>query len=185
MASATPRVLRVAPATVAIFSVMLSPSVAMALLLLSRGTQLWDAALLSVLYVATLYGMCARTVELAPGQLVCKTGPLRKRIDLSRLVAARIVARPALTLELRFEGAAAYRRAFTVKPFTKAGVSAILHHLRQCRPDVEYSGIAENMVHGDFDRVSREAIKAMNLLRMALLVAGVVGMGAIVRLLAR
>ena len=100
-------------------------------------------------------------------------------------IAAAIVARPAPTLELRRAGSRKSIGAFIVKPFSRRGVAAILDHVRQSSPGVKFDRVAEAMRKGDFDLVTREAIKAMNLLRIIVLVVAALAVASIVRLALR
>ncbi len=174
-------VLRVDPRTVIIFGVMLSPALLVAGELVWHGRQSLAAAALCGLYAAGLYWMCGRTVELAPGRLVYRVMFTRKIFDLSNIVMASIVARPAPTLELRHRGAPRAVPAFIVKPFTRSGVAAILQHVRECSPGVKLDRAAEDTVEGRFDTVTRETIRATNLLRLMFLVVGMLVLSAAVR----
>lgn len=176
-------VLRVDPRTVIIFSVMLSPALFVAAELLWSGRQLPHAALLCGLYAMVQWWMCGRTVELVPGRLIYRVFFTTKVIDVSNVAAAEVVARPAPTLELRHEGSCQAVPAFIVKPFSRTGVAAILDHIRQSSPNVKLARVAQDMSQGRFDTITREAVKAMNLLRLVLLVAGMLVAGVVVRLL--
>jgi hypothetical protein len=176
-----PTILRVDVATIVIFSVLASPFMLMALLLFWRGKQITEASFLCAAYVGVLCWIASHGVELAPGRLIHRTLFTRKDIELSRVVAASIVARPAPTLELRRAGSREIVSAFIVKPFTRAGVAAILQHIRECSPGVKLDRIAEDMSEGRFDTIARETIKAMNLLRLVLLVVAIVVVGTLVR----
>jgi hypothetical protein len=176
-------VLHVDPATVAIFSVLFSPALLLAGLLAWQGQQLREAGLLAAAYLVGLYWMCGRTVELAPGRIVYRVLFRRMDIELSRVRAARVVARPAPTLELMQRDSADYESAFIVKPFTKAGVTAILLHIRACCPDVELNRVALDMADGRFDSITRETIRARNVLRLALVLGGAMVVAAVTRFL--
>jgi hypothetical protein len=178
-------VVRVDPATVVIFSVMLSPAVLVALQLFWHGRQLRDASLLCAAYVGVLWWISSHRVELAPGRLVHRTLFTRKDIDLSRVAAASIVSRPAPTLELRRAGSRELVGAFIVKPFSKRGVAAILEHVRESSPGVELERVAEAMRKGDLDLVTRETIKAANVLRVVVVVVAALAAAAIFRMLMR
>jgi hypothetical protein len=78
----TARVLRVALPTIAIFSVLMSPFLGLAVQLFWRGKQVWFGLVLCVLYAALLWWMGGRTVELAPGRLVYRVFFTRKEIDV-------------------------------------------------------------------------------------------------------
>ncbi len=178
------KVLRVDAATVVIFSILFSPFLIGGVVSLWRD-QIRDGIILCGLYVALLYWMCGRTVELVPGRLVYRVFFARKEIDVSNVVGASVVARPAPTLELRHAGSNRDVPAFIVKPFTKAGVAAILRHIRESSPRVKLDRIAEDMSEGRFDSITRETVKAMNLLRLALALAGALVAAAVVRLMLR
>jgi hypothetical protein len=178
-------VVRVAPVTIVIFSVMGLPALLAALQLFWHGEQLRDASLLCAAYLVFVWWIASHRVELAPGRLVHRTLFTRKEIDLSRVVRASIVARPAPTLELRRAGSREVVSAFIVKPFSKAGVAAILEHVRASSPGVKLDPVAEAMRKGDFDLVTRETIKATNLLRLVVVVVAALVGAAIFRMLMR
>jgi hypothetical protein len=129
--------------------------------------------------------MCGRTVELAPGRLVHRVFFIPKRIDVSDLESATIVATPAPTLQLRHRGARKAVPAFIVKPFTRAGVLAILQHIQESSPGVKLGRVAKDMRENKYDTITRETVKAMNMLRLVLLVVAASVVGAVVRLLLR
>jgi hypothetical protein len=181
----TTTVLHVDRSTVVIFSVLLSPALLMAGQLAWRGQQLWDAGLLCVAYIVALYWVCGRTVELAPGRLVYRVFFTRKDIELSRVRAARVVARPAPTLELMQPDSPDYAAAFIVKPFTRAGVTAILLHIRACSPDAELDHVALDVAEGRFDSITRETIAATRMLRRALVLGVALVLAVVIRLLLR
>ena len=64
-----------------------------------------------------------------------------------------------------------------IKPFSKAGLVAVLHHIRQSNPSIRFDKFAEDMSNADFRSVTREAIVTRNLLRIALVV-GATSFGA-------
>lgn len=179
--NAKPTTLRVDVATIVIFSILPLPALAMALQLLWRGQQIPEALSLCALYSALPCWMAGLRVELAPGKLVYRTLVGRKEFDLSRVVAASIVARPAPTLELRYAGSREPVSAFIVKPFTRAGVAALLQHIRACSPGAKLDRTAKDMSEGRFDTITRETVKAMNVFRLVLLVVAVAVAGMLVR----
>ncbi|HTN54410.1 MAG TPA: hypothetical protein VML50_18525 [Anaeromyxobacter sp.] len=138
-----------------------------------------------MIYAGALYWVCGRTVELAPGRLVYRALLVRKDLDLSGVRAARVVAHPAPTLELLSRGSREYAPAFIVKPFTRAGVAAILQHVLACSPEAKLDPVARDMSEGRFDSITRETIKAMALLRTALVVAAALLLALAVRLALR
>jgi hypothetical protein len=178
-------VVRVAPATIVIFAVMGSPFVLMSLLLFWHGKQLRDASLLCVAYLVLVWWSASHRVELAPGRLIHRTLFTRKDIDLSGVVAASVVSRPAPTLELRRAGSREFVGAFIVKPFSRRGVAAILDHVRESSPGVKLDRVAEAMRQGDFDLVTRETIRGANLLRLIVLVVVVLVGAAMLRMFMR
>jgi len=178
-------VLRVDPRTTVIFAAMFSPALLVAGLLLWRGRQPGDAAILCAVYATGLYWMAGRTVELVPGHLVYRVFFVRKTIDVSDVVAASVVSRPAPTLELLYAGSSKPVPAFIVKPFTKAGVAAMLQHIVAASPEARLHRIADSLREGSFDAVARDARRAMNLLRLALSVAGMLTAVAVARVFSR
>lgn len=178
------RVVRVDPITIVIFSVLGAPALADGLLLLWRGEQLQIAAALLAAYAAWIGWIASHRVELAPGRLVHRTVFTRSDIDLSRVVSAEIVSRPGPTLELR-EGPRKLAGSFIVKPFTRAGVTAILEHVRASRPGVTFDRAAEAMRKGDFAVVTRQTIQAMHLVRVLVVLVGALAAAAVLRLALR
>lgn len=186
MSNSKIEVLRVDIATVRIFSLLFAPALVNGLLSIWRPAStrdLWLGVMFCVLYLAALYWMCGRTVELVPGRLVYRVFFVTKVIDVTDLVAAAVVARPAPTLELRRRGSRTAVPVFIVKPFTRAGVAAILEHIRESSPGVRLDGAAGGMGEGRFDSIAHEACKAMNLLRLVFLVVGTLVAAAVARAL--
>ena len=164
----TPRhIIRVDPATVIIFSVLLSPALITGSFLLWRGQQIADGLGLCAAYVAFLYWICSPSVELAPNELIYRSLLQRKAIMLSDVTGVSISARPAPTLELKRGPGKGPRFSFIVKPFSKSGVVALLHHVRTFAPEASFDGIARDMSAGDFKTVTRETISTQNLIRIA------------------
>jgi hypothetical protein len=184
-APAAGAVLRVAPATVIIFAVLFSPALGACGVLLWKGQQAIDAAFLVVLYALAVAFMCDRTVELAPGALVYRVLFVRKRVSLSAVCEVRVTPRPAPWLELRREGERQPVPAFILKPFTQAGVTAILRHVVAAAPTAELDPIAADLCQGRFDSLTRETLRARNLMRIVLTVAGAAIAAALARALAR
>jgi hypothetical protein len=171
-------VVRTALSTVAIFSVLFCPSLLAGLLALSRG-HVRDGTLLCAAYVALVLWMASYRVELVPGLLVYRTLLTRREIDLSNVTASSVESRPAPTLVLR--SGSRKLGEFIVKPFTREGVAAILEHVRASSPGVKLDRSAEAMRLGDFSVVTRQAIQAVNLLRIVLVVAGALLLAAFLR----
>ena len=70
----TPIVVKIAPATLIIFSILFSPVLIAGLTLLWKGGQLRDGFLLCCLFGLAVYGICSPNVELLPGKLIsCST----------------------------------------------------------------------------------------------------------------
>jgi hypothetical protein len=156
---------------VIIFAVLLSMFPATGALLLWRG-NLRDGVLLFAIYVFALYLVCGMTIDLAPGRLVFRFFIVRKMdVDLTRVTAASMVYGPGPGLSLRRRGSREKPAVIPLKPFTRAGVMAILHHVRACSPGVKFDRVAQDLSEGRFDTVTRETIRAGNLLRAAVAIA--------------
>ena len=72
-------------------------------------------------------------------------------------------------------------------PALLAGGVSVWHgeHVRWSSPGVKLDRIAEDMSEGRFDSITRETVRAMHLLRLALVVAGMLVAAALVRLALR
>ena len=178
----SPRIIRVAPATVVIFSTILSPVLLGGIMTLWQGQKLWNGSLVCIGYFFALYGICSPTVELLPGRLVYRALFIRREIELADVAKVQVSARPAPTLELhhRYGG----RRPFTfiVKPFSKSGIADIFQHIRQSNPMVRFDRVSEDMSRADFTTVTRKTVSTESLLRLAFVI-GAIGVGsAIIKL---
>jgi hypothetical protein len=174
------QIIRAAPATIVIFSVLCSSVPLVALLLFWRGQQLPEAVLLCGIYVGVVSWICSPTVELRPGRLLYRTLFTRVEIDLADVVSASIAANPGPKLELRGPGKGQVLGAFGVKVFSREGVAAILGHVRESSPGVDLDTFAESMRQGRLDLVTRETLRSANWLRGVWLIIGVmvaVGLG--------
>jgi len=181
----TPRLIRVDPATVVIFSVLLSPALLVAGSLIWHGQQIPAALGLSMVYLGTVYGICSPVLELRPGQLTYHSLLGRRTIELSEVAEVKMSAKPAPTIHLVRKKRGSVSFAFIIKPFSKAGVVALLHHLRASCPDARFDDIANDLDTGDFRSITREAISAQNLIRIAVVAASATFVAAVMRGLLR
>ena len=177
------RIIRVCPATVIIFSVLLSPLLFPAVSMILRKQQLAEAVGFCAAYFGFLYVVCSPTVELSRDGLVYKALFKRRAIAFSEIRGVRMSAHPAPTLELKRLGAHAQPFSFIVKPFSKAGVIAILSDIRSNCPDANFDDVSNDMEHGDFKYITREAIASQNIFRIVLIVGTTAFLVAIGRVL--
>ncbi|MBK1884725.1 hypothetical protein JIN85_20100, partial [Luteolibacter pohnpeiensis] len=171
MHSDAPRLIRAAPATVIIFSVLFSPALLLGVLLIVRGQQIREALGLVALYAVAVYWVCSPSIELAANRLIYRSLLKRAEIDLSQVSRVTMSANPAPTVTLtRKDGGTPL--SFIVKPFSKLGIVAMFRHIRERSPDVQLDGISHDMSEGDFGTITKEAISTRNLIRIALTVSG-------------
>ena len=168
----SPSLIRVDPATVIIFSILFSPALICGVMLLWKGTQIRDGILLCATYGAAVYWICSPTLELLPGKLIYRALFKKLSVDLEKVGSVEIVSAPAPTLELRETGSGNLLTSFIVKPFSKAGVGAMLQHIRDASPSATFDKVSDDMSQGDFRSVTRQTLSARNLIRLASTVAG-------------
>jgi hypothetical protein len=181
--SDSPRVIRVAPATVAIFAVVFCPLLLTATLLISRGQQIPHALGLCAAYIGVVGWFCSPSIELSPNRLAYRTILRRRSIVLSEVVRVSTSANPAPTIAFKQNRRAGRPLAFIVKPFSKRGVTAMLQHVREYSPQAQFDRIAADMAAGDFHSITKETISSRNLLRIAIVAAVAVFGTAIARML--
>src|SRR5579871_5508811 len=183
MDPASPRIIRVAPATVIIFSVLLSPALFVGALLIWRGQQIPEALGLCAAYITFVYLICSPSVELAPNRLIYRSFLKRRAIALSEVVEVKAGAPLAPTLQLLRKGGHGEPFSFIIKPFSKLGVVAMLHHIQTFCPEAQFDRITKDMSVGDFRSITRETISSQNLIRSALILGLSMITAAIVRVL--
>jgi hypothetical protein len=166
MDSTSPRIIRVDPATVIIFSVLFSPALFMSLMLIWRGQQIPDGIALFALYVVGVYWICSPSIELDQHKLTYRALLKRGTIMLSEVAAVKISANPAPTILFLRKKPATDSFSFIIKPFSKAGVVALLHHLREGCPGARFDEIAIDLSNDDFDSITRATISTRNLIRI-------------------
>ena len=171
MNTETSRLIRVAPATVIIFSVLFSPILLTGVLLIFRGEQIRDALGLIACYVGAIYWVCSPTVELGEQRLIYRALFQRKAIEISEIGRVSMGVKPAPTVTMMRKGGGS-PLSFIVKPFSKAGVVAMFRHIREKNPEVQMDGISQDMSAGDFESINKETISTRNLVRIALGVGG-------------
>jgi hypothetical protein len=172
MNSETPRLIRVAPATVIIFSVLFSPALLLGALLIFRGQQIPEALGLVAFYAGAVYWVCSPSVELGDSRLIYRAPFKRAEIEISQVDRVVMSANPAPTVTLTRKGGCGAPLSFIVKPFSKPGVVAMFRHIREHSPEVRLDGISQDMSAGDFASITRETVSTRNLIRIALAVSG-------------
>ena len=168
----TPIVVKIAPATLIIFSILFSPVLIAGLTLLWKGGQLRDGFLLCCLFGLAVYGICSPNVELLPGKLIYRALFKKKSVNLAQVRYVAIASRPAPTLELSGTSKNPPLISFIVKPFSKVGVAAILHHIQTESPAAQFDAVSADMKAGDFESVTRQTLAFRNILRIVSTVAG-------------
>jgi hypothetical protein len=174
MNSAEQKIIRAAPATVIIFSILCLPLLFAGLVTLFKSTdQPLTGLLLCALYPSVVYWICSPTVILDQDALTYRALFTRRTIDLSSVTQATVAARPAPTLELRATNSTARASlAFSIKPFTKNGVACMMQHIRTSCPNARFDAISDDLLRADFGSVTRETLSTRNLIRSAVTVGG-------------
>jgi hypothetical protein len=159
---------RVSKSTVIIFAIIFLPLLLWGTSLLWSTGQTEKGVLISIGYVFMVYWVCSPSIELIPGGIIYRALFRRREIDLSTVSEVSVSANPApsLVFQTAKRGGDLFR--FMIKPFSKAGLVAVLHHIRQSNPSIRFDKFAEDMSNADFRSVTREAIVTRNLLRIAL-----------------
>lgn len=183
MESTSPRIIRAAPATVIIFSVLFSPALLLGGLLIWRGQQFPEAIGLCFIYILGVYAICSPAVELSHNQLIYRLPWKRRRIILSEVVGVSMSARPAPTLKLSKGNGQEESLSFVLKPFTKGGVVTIFDHIRRYCPTARFDGISKDMSSGDFSSITQETISSRNLIRIVVIVGSSAVAAAIAQML--
>ena len=181
----TPIVVKVAPATMIVFSILFSPALLVGLMVLWKGEQLPTGIMLCGLYGLVLYWICSPSVELLPGRLIYRALMKKMIVDLAAVRSVAIISRPAPNLVLSGFSDASPLGYFIVKPFSKAGVAAILHHIQTECPEAHFDDVSTDMKTGDFASVTRQTLAARNILRIALASSGGMFVIVILKIIAR
>lgn len=179
--AAAPQVVRVARATIVIFSILFGPFLAASIVLLWRSEQVRESLLFGAVYVAALYWMCGRSVELLPPSRGVQAQGIRsrrRRLSLGRRPTGSDALFPVCRLE---RGVQSVRREAVLA----RGVAAILQHIRNSNPTAEFDPIAADMSAGDLESITRETLSARNLLLLVLTAAAPVLGAALGRTLLR
>jgi len=103
----------------------------------------------------------------------------------SILFSPALLSRPAPNLVLSGFSDASPLGYFIVKPFSKAGVAAILHHIQTECPEAHFDDVSTDMKTGDFASVTRQTLAARNILRIALASSGGMFVIVILKIIAR
>lgn len=141
-------------------------------MLLWKAVQFRDGFILCGLYGLAVYWICSPNVELLPGKLIYRSLLKKKSVELASVRRVAIVSRPAPTLELSEPSKKSPLISFIVKPFSKAGVAAILHHIQTESPATQFDAVSTDMKAGDFTSVTRQTLSFRNILRIVSAVAG-------------
>ena len=152
-------------------------------MMLWKGTQLRDGFVLCGIYGLAVYWICSPSVELSPGRLVYKALMKKMSVDLSSVGSVVIASRPAPTLELREASNTPPLISFIVKPFSKVGVAAILHHIQAERPIAQFDAVSTDMKAGDFASVTRQTLSTRNIMKIVSRAAGGSFAAVVVKLL--
>lgn len=159
-------VLRVAPATLIIFSILFSPVFILGIqLILQFPKQLQGGGFVCFLYICIMYLIGSATVYFKENELtyrVCFF--LRRSIDLETVTKVKVAANPAPTLVLQSKHSKPFK--FVIKPFSRAGVALIINHIKLHAPNAEFDKISTDLGRGDFSSVTRETIRAENLFQL-------------------
>jgi hypothetical protein len=179
----TPRLIRVAPATVIIFSVLFSPALLVAFSMIARSQPLPQTLALIAFYIAAVYWVSSPSIELDESRLVYRTLLKRQEIEFSEIEQVIMSANPAPTVTLTRKGNGGSSLSFIVKPFSKPGVAAMFSHIREHNPKAQFDGISQDMSTGDFASITKETLSTRNLIRIASTVGGSAFASALVRAL--
>lgn len=176
------RIIRAAPATAIIFSILFSPLLFVGFLCLFKTGQLWTGLLFCALYPATILAICSPTVFITNSTLTYRTLFGSRSIDLSSVAKVSVTAQPAPTLQI-LSADARQPFSFIIKPFTKTGVTYIMKSIRMSAPNARFDAISNDLSNNDFSSVKRETLKTQNLIRIILTVGGASIAAALVRAL--
>jgi hypothetical protein len=183
MDATSSRIIRVAPATIIIFSVLFSPALFLASVLIWRGQQIPEALCLCAAYIAFVYLICSPSVELTTSQVTYRSFLNQRSIAFADIAAVSMTANPAPTIELMRKQPHGRTFSFIVKPFSKSGVVSLLNEIRANCPEARFDAVANDMSTGDFRSITRETISSRNLMRIALIVGSAAFAAAIARVL--
>ena len=181
-ANETRTIIRVGVSTFVLGSILFSPFLFVALILLIKiPEQLSNALLLCAYYAAFLVVLCSPTIILEPDKLTYRWLLKTFTVDLAGVRRACVTAHNiAPTLELH-SGHHARTFNFIIKPFSLGGIASILQHIRRFSPDVEFDDKCNDLLRGDTRSVTREVLTAQNLIRLATTIGGATFVAALVR----
>ena len=115
--------------------------------------------------------ICSATVYFEDGKLTYSMFFfIRRSVDLETVTKVKTVANPAPTLVLQQRHSKPFK--FVIKPFSKAAVAVIMHHIKLHAPNAEVDRISADLEEGDFASVTREALRVQNLFQLFGLVIG-------------
>jgi hypothetical protein len=180
-----PRIIRVAPFTVILFAVLLSPALAVGTMLLWKGRQIWEGLMLCALFVGLHAYFCLRSVELWPGRLVYR-GPLpRREIQLAGIERVTVAAEPPPRLQLWGAGQETPLLAFAIKPFSRGDLASIVRHIQAGQPSVVLDELADRLGQGQVEAVAKATLSSVSLLRVLVMLVGSGVLAGLVRALLR
>jgi len=148
-------VVRVAPATVFIFGALFSPLVACALVFAWRTGATRDGVLLSALYLIAVQWMCGRQVGLEEDTIVYRAWLARQRIAIRSIASLSLDFEPSPKLVFRDANDGALG-AFLAKPFSNAGLAAIVKHVQQGQNSVRVDPSLIRRAEGDGAALERD-----------------------------
>jgi hypothetical protein len=165
-------VIRSAPSTGIIFSILFSPAAYVGVKAIFYAPyQLGLGVFLCALYVFIIYWACSPTVNLSGKTLAYYTLFSRRSVELASISEFDVVADLAPLLVLhRSDQPEPF--SFVIRPFSKAGVTSILRHIRVHASRAQFNAISADLEQGDFASVTREALRTQNLLRVFITAGG-------------
>jgi hypothetical protein len=165
------RIIRAAPATVIIFSIIFSVCLFNGLLCIFMTGQLWTGLIFCALYPAAVLAICSPTVIITNNTLTYRNLLGSRSIDLSSVTKVSVTARPTPTLQL-FSAHMRKPFSFYIKPFSRTGVTYIMHRIRMSAPNARFNVISHDLTNNDFSSMTRETIKTQNLIRVIAILGG-------------
>jgi hypothetical protein len=164
-------IVRVSPVTAVIFSIIFSPAIIIGLVKVFEYQQIGGGFAFCALPIFFIYWICSPTVSLEDKTLTYSIGFFARRsINLESATRVEVTARPTPVLKL-FQGHSKHIE-FIIKPFSKTGVTFILHYIKSHAPNAQFDSISSDLEHGDFVSVTREAMRLQNWLQFFSTVAG-------------
>jgi hypothetical protein len=153
--------------TVIIFSVLWLPLLAIGLIQIFQSGRLESGLGFCAAGLFTIIYFCSPTVCLNDERLTyCKYFLIWRSIELKSISRVNLLSIPSTsnavsvavpTLFLHQAQSKPFK--FVIKPFSKAGVSLMMRHIRRHAPNAEFDRVSSDLAHGDFASVTRQTIK--------------------------